>query len=350
MKIALFNCYSAKNSGDGLLVDLAAEKILQLYPGAQLTIIASDPSSFASRKYTVESNEFFALGFISIPFILLKVLMFLCTGIYKSSLYSKYTNYDLAFSVGGGYLRFGSCLETLKTGVVHLSQLAWISSNFGKSHIALSQSIGPFRFFPKGLLSKFFSVTTEIHLRDDRSFSDLKFLSGKIYREKDCAVEKFLADIKSRPSANTERNDKKCVVVLRDFRRGEKQTKDIIENIEKSLRDFQIIYATQSTIGGNDDNKFYKKYGLTTAGLLKEVLSDNKDAIVLSVRLHGALESMMCGHKTFHLSYERKGFGAFEDMGLSAFVDNVYAFKPESVSARLNELWEMNDDVYFRAN
>lgn len=350
MKIVLFNCYSAKNSGDGLLVDLAAEKIFQIYPGAQITIIASDPSSFSSRKYTVESNEFFALGVIGIPLILSKLFFFILTGVYKSSLYSKYANYDLAFSVGGGYLRFGSCLETLKTAVVHLSQLAWISSNFGKPHIALSQSIGPFRFFPKKLLSKFFTVTSEIHLRDDRSFSDLKFLSGKIYREKDCAVEKFMTDIKCRPSTNTEKGDKKCVVVLRDFRRSEIQTREIIKNIERSLSDFQIIYATQSTIGGNDDNKFYSRYGLTTAGLLKEVLSDNKNAIVLSVRLHGALESMMSGHKTFHLSYERKGFGAFEDMGLSVFVDNVYSFKPESVSARLNELWEMSDDVYFRAN
>jgi polysaccharide pyruvyl transferase WcaK-like protein len=353
-KIALFNCYSTSNSGDGLLVDLAVAEIKKRHPTSEVTIVASDPSSFVSDSYRVIPNEFAVQGVKFVPWIILKLVLFIVFGGYRSTLYTPIKSFDAVYSVGGGYIRFGSCLETLKTVVVHLSQLAWINSNFTGPHVLFSQSIGPFRVFTPSLLKCFLNHTQQIQLRDDRSFNDLADRGLNIVRCKDFAVQEFIHKMQNfanaAESGSVTLKKKECVVVLRDLRLNHKNTVNILKKLDLALNGFDVIYATQSTVGGNNDDEFYSKYGMVSSGKLKEVLLVHKDAIVLSVRLHGAIESMLSGNKTFHLSYERKGFGAFEDMNLQEFVANVYAFDEKDIGVRLNKLWEISNEVYFNRN
>jgi len=39
-----------------------------------------------------------------------------------------------------------------------------------------------------------------------------------------------------------------------------------------------------------------------------------------------------------HLSYERKGFGAYSDLGIDRFVHNVFDFDPDLVLSQVAEL------------
>ncbi|WP_258096376.1 hypothetical protein, partial [Klebsiella pneumoniae] len=87
----------------------------------------------------------------------------------------------------------------------------------------------------------------------------------------------------------------------------------------------------QSAVRGNDDTAFYRALGLTPHGLLRDVLRDDRPDAVVSVRLHGALESVLAGVPAYHLSYERKGFGAYEDLGLTDWVSNAADFQASDV-------------------
>jgi hypothetical protein len=55
----------------------------------------------------------------------------------------------------------------------------------------------------------------------------------------------------------------------------------------------------------------------------------------VSVRLHGSLESLLNGVPSYHLSYERKGFGAYADLGLNRWVANAADFDADEVAATI---------------
>jgi polysaccharide pyruvyl transferase WcaK-like protein len=60
--------------------------------------------------------------------------------------------------------------------------------------------------------------------------------------------------------------------------------------------------------------------------------------VVVSVRLHGAIASLLAGWPAIHLSYERKGWGAYQDLGLDEWVHDARAFDVEKVAAQAREL------------
>jgi polysaccharide pyruvyl transferase WcaK-like protein len=345
MKVVILNCYSAKNSGDGLLVDLAIKKIEAQHSGADIVLVASDPSSFNGRHPSIHNEYFHNPGALSLIKILVKVCAFLITKKYSYKGYSGLVDADFVYSVGGGYLRFGFFTETLKTIVIHLSQLAWAQSNAKGRHILLSQSIGPFRFMPLSVVGKFLSKAQSIELRDDRSFHELSAAGLPVHRTVDLAVGQLKNDL----TVKSYQDDPAvCIVVLRDIRRGRLKTAEFIAKIHLISKNFnRVVFAIQSQVNGNDDSEFYKQHGIISNVSLVDALKKNPGAIVVSVRLHGALESMIKGHKTLHLSYERKGFGAFEDLGLSEFVMNVYDFNEDSLIDRLSCLKALSAQEYF---
>jgi polysaccharide pyruvyl transferase WcaK-like protein len=55
---------------------------------------------------------------------------------------------------------------------------------------------------------------------------------------------------------------------------------------------------------------------------LKATIAKYQPDLVISVRLHGAIESLLSGVPAYHISYERKGFGAYQDMGVEDWVIN----------------------------
>lgn len=346
-KVVILNCYSSNNSGDGLLVDLAVQSLKEKYGNISVTLVASDPVSF-SGKYNATHNEFFnAPGAITFFNILVKLILFIFTGNYKASEYNKLKDADLIYSVGGGYLRFGSIKETIKTSVIHLSQMAWVKSNMKVKHCLMPQSIGPFRWMPVNLLKKFISHCEMIQLRDDRSFSDLSSVGLSVCRSEDLAVGQLKNGLMNESYSHIN-NSSVCIVVLRDIRRGKQETQEFINKVRSAISQFdEVVFAVQSKVNGNDDSFFYKKHGIHNSVKLGDALKLYPEAVVLSVRLHGALESMIKKHKTMHLSYERKGFGAFEDLGLREFVMNVYSIDGSLLKIQMSRLKDMEQFEYF---
>jgi hypothetical protein len=95
----------------------------------------------------------------------------------------------------------------------------------------------------------------------------------------------------------------------------------------------------QSETGRNNDRSAMEALGprrLLSRGEMHG--GDGPRRVVVAVRLHAALLALSAGHYVVHLSYERKGFGAFGDLGLQDYVHNVYDFDPSQVAALATKL------------
>ena len=109
-----------------------------------------------------------------------------------------------------------------------------------------------------------------------------------------------------------------------------KKMKDLTSRLESTCK---VIYGLQSITRGNDDLAYYKDQGIGREYIpLRECLAcKDKPDLVVSVRLHGALEAILSGIPAYHISYERKGFGAYQDLGVSDWVSNSGNFEVNDV-------------------
>ncbi|MFB9124526.1 hypothetical protein ACFFYR_15660 [Paraburkholderia dipogonis] len=129
----------------------------------------------------------------------------------------------------------------------------------------------------------------------------------------------------------------------RQRERYETATRRLIQLLRETCR---ISFVVQSTGRGNDDVAYYRSIGIKGDLMpLKELLVADTPDVVVSVRLHGALESVLNGVPSYHLSYERKGFGAYADLGVEEWVANAADFDPDKVvatilaSGAIREFW-----------
>ena len=70
--------------------------------------------------------------------------------------------------------------------------------------------------------------------------------------------------------------------------------------------------------------------------------------VIVSVRLHGALAALIAGCPAIHLAYERKGWGAYEDLGITSYVHDARTFDPSLVIAQTQELHEDPEPFWAR--
>jgi hypothetical protein len=99
--------------------------------------------------------------------------------------------------------------------------------------------------------------------------------------------------------------------------------------LEKRCR---VSLAVQSAGRGNDDSAYYRRLGVMhPVPTLRRLLVEDHPDVVISVRLHGALEAILAGVPAYHLSYERKGFGAYNDLGVPEWVANAADFDAGAV-------------------
>lgn len=347
MKVLIQNGYSTKNSGDGLLVDLTAELVTEALGDCEMILVANDPDSFenyqtipcksASRK--LSERIIYSLRNIY------KLINYKITGKFHIPEYSK--NIDdccLVISVGGGYMRGKSCIETFKVSINNLTQLIFAAES-NKPTIYLSQSVGPFFF--KSMEHSFLKSAGRInryYVRDDRS-KELMDAVENVKRTPDLAVLKLCNSFEQLKFDKISGN--KTYLVVRHITTTEKKYTNYISNI-KALFDSvdSIEIVIQSEGRGNNDRSFAEKvFGLRNLRTLKEALDDEK-GLVISVRLHGSLETMLNGCPSIHLSYERKGFGAYEDLGLQDYLFNALDFDIDKVLEKVNEINE-NSNLYY---
>jgi polysaccharide pyruvyl transferase WcaK-like protein len=341
--VALLHAYSSRNSGDGLLVDLSVDLLKEAFGDAtRVSIVAADPASFPGHA-DVRPAPVLAEGIGGRLLGAAATILPVAMNGRLQELRRLLDSVDVIAGVGGGYLRARNCPEALKLEAGHLLQMRAAKAS-GKPAVYLPQSIGP--TMPSqplfahlsGLLGSFASV----FVRDDRSANFLRE-NANTHRAPDLAVldfERRRVRIMERTgqAGSTVRH---VAFVLRKApgwsaeqrARYTTATSSLIALLRDSCR---ISFAVQSTGRGNDDLAYYRSLGITGDLMtLKDQLTLDRPDVVISVRLHGALESVLHGVPAFHLSYERKGFGAYADLGIHDWVVNAADFNAEHVAAHI---------------
>lgn len=318
IKVILIHAYNSNNKGDGLLVEESINMIREsLGQNTEISLVASYPDTFAHLGLPAFRARPSARGY---------------SREYMKLLLNRFDGYDLVVGVGGGYLRFGTFIESVKTSLVMLPQLFAVRIS-GVPTVFLPQSIGPSKFFPKPLLRWLLKCIDTVWLRDDRSVSLLSLTSAK--RSPDIALLQLdRKELAFEPGKN--------VVVNARSVHGKVPPRVaelccLLERIDGYI---------QSSVAGNNDQAAVESLNPVSLIERKELVDLPVNArVVVAVRLHAALMAMAAGHFVIHLSYERKGFGAFQDLGLEEFVYNVNSFNPKFV---IEQIQKLENDEEFR--
>ncbi|CAG9238464.1 Polysaccharide pyruvyl transferase [Paraburkholderia tropica] len=342
-RVALIHAYSSRNSGDGLLVDLSVGLLKQAFgEDTHVSIVAADPASFAQYD-NVYAAPVLADGGLTRLAGAASLFLPMRLNTRANELLRLLDSADVIAGVGGGYLRARNCAEALKLEAGHLLQMR-AARLVGKPTVYLPQSIGPsmpaqpLLAHMSGLLGQFSSV----FVRDDRS---VQFLASNANTQR--APDLAVLDFERRSSEIMARAEcarpevKRVAFVLRrapswseaQRRRYETATRKLISLVGAQC---EVVYAVQSTGRGNDDLAYYRSIGIDGPLVsLKVLLENDPPDVVVSVRLHGALESILHGVPAYHLSYERKGFGAYADLGVEDWVQNAADFDADDVAQAL---------------
>ncbi|WP_126283920.1 polysaccharide pyruvyl transferase family protein [Burkholderia stagnalis] len=338
--VALLHAYSACNSGDGLLVDLSVGLLKEAFGAAtRVSIVAADPASFPQYDDVRPAPVLADRGAARLAGAAGAALPVDMNGRLRA-LRGLLAEADLIAGVGGGYLRARDTVEALKLEAGHLLQMRAAKAS-GKPAVYLPQSIGPAHTtLPvgahlRGLLASFDNV----FVRDDRS---LAFLAANpnTRRAPDLAVLDFghRRDAILQRASQSGDAVRHIAFVLRrapgwNHAQRARYAASIARLIEQVSASCRVSFAVQSTGRGNDDIAYYRDIGIRDALVpLRTLLDGDRPDAVISVRLHGALESVLHGVPAFHVSYERKGFGAYADLRLGDWVVNGADFDPDYVA------------------
>lgn len=322
-KVLILHAYSPKNSGDGLLVELARSTVLKALGSADIRVIASEASAFGGEEYIQwESAGGGAKRRLS------RRLSMLATGLVGPSPLIKdlFRQADLVVAVGGGYLRGGGVGPAIKSWGAHFGQLR-LAAQKGDKAIYLPQSIGPFRGIYKRAMQRNLAKLHTVYSRDDRSIAEFSAVPTLI-RMPDLAVLE-LASTSTHQRASLPLQEK-SIFVARELVRP----RNYYRLLEEARTSNHFEWALQSTGGGNDDYPLTKRLGGIEPRTMQSVLAEDQPRVVVSTRLHGALSSLLAGFPAIHLSYERKGWGAYEDLGLEKYVLNAR----DATLPQINEL------------
>lgn len=314
-KIAVIHAYSSRNRGDGLLVDHALTMIREAYGDCDVTLAASDPGSFTHLDVSRVGTRPSVLGYSR------EYLRFL----------QELNRFDVVIAVGGGYLRAGYPKEAAKMLLVMGPQLL-MASKKGSKVIYLPQSVGPLNLGVRPIVRRLLSRVDAVFLRDDRSVDELRLANA-------IRVPDMAAMTLTRPPTVKRIRDRPVLSV----RSVKGELPDAITRLRAALGVYDAY--VQSTVGGNDDS--YATSLLQPREVLgaEELMAhDSRPRVVVAMRLHAALMALRAGHYVVHLAYERKGFGAFQDLGISEYVHHYKDFDVNLVVRQVEALIAEHDE------
>lgn len=311
-RVAILHAYSANNLGDGLLVRetmrLAELALDSPEDPATVTIAALRPETFGGVGARVVTSR---------PKSLTQAREYL-------AFLRDLPNYDVVLGVGGGYLRFGNRTEALKTALGHLPQLI-AASRVGARAVYLPQSIGPAGPWAHRFTLNRLNRLNRVYLRDDRSVHEFAAVGSR--RVRDLALIRPQAHFAARAP------DPTSILSVRPVH-GHVPT--AVQRLADDLGVFDGYI--QSATGSNDDGAAMRSLQPRHIVSAAELLGGARCRVVIAVRLHAALMALAAGHYAIHLAYERKGFGAFADLGLPQYVHPVSRLDPTAVSDQFREL------------
>ncbi len=312
MKVLLLHGYSATNAGDGLLVEESITLIREVLGSAvEVTLLASRPETFSSYDDGPVYNSRPTLRGLSHEYL---------------RTIRNIQQFDYVFGVGGGYLRAGTFIEGLKCALVHGPQLL-AAGRVGERVAYLPQSVGPARGITAMVLRRALSRMALVCVRDDRSLSLLTARNAARFPDLALMSQEWVprreAAISSQP-----------ILSVRESRGGVPAP---VLDLAKRLGSFDGY--VQSRGASNDDARAMQSLRPATVVTRAELLrTDGPRRVVIAMRLHAALMALAAGHYVVHLSYERKGFGAFADLDMQEYVHNVFRFSADDVLTQAESL------------
>lgn len=348
MRVVLVHAYSSSNSGDGLLVREALDLVHSVFESPEVIVLALDPDSFeASEKVTYVHP---ITGQSSTPgkWNLLggSLAAFLRGSRMPATVRRTVENADLVVGVGGGYMRGANTIEALKMLLVHAPQTQ--AATLNPATVYLPQSVGPFRKLPSQFIISRLNRVSSYFVRDNRS---LELLDDRTTSRAPDNALLALADgyvAPSSPTATDARIDS-IGLVARHLASTPAREERYVNSLMRvrQLTDAELL--VQARARGNNDDEFYTRTFNEDAKRTLVQGTEPGDArvrAVVSVRLHGAIQSIRNGVPAVHLSYERKGWGAYEDLGLQQYVHNAFDFDAELVAHQAKSLSESADEYW----
>jgi polysaccharide pyruvyl transferase WcaK-like protein len=304
-------------------------------PAASIRVLALDADSFADERVWQwgRFNERSRLSRLSRG--RLTVLAAAILGPSKS-IRRELSSATVILGVGGGYLRGGSINELLKNLLAHWPQLRAIK-NHGSKVVYLPQSVGPLAPIQRRLYFRSLAKISLICVRDDRSYTLLSAL-GNVMRVPDLAI----LELARLGIPNIESQLGGRLIVARELSRPG----TYLDLLKVAAAEFSYEWVLQSRGRGNNDETIAKSFLKGDLSELVEALEHGDRKLVLSVRLHGSLQALLAGHPTVHLGYERKSWGAFEDLGISSFVVNARKTRWADVEKLVDEV-ELDESQYW---
>jgi polysaccharide pyruvyl transferase WcaK-like protein len=234
-------------------------------------------------------------------------------------------------AVGGGYLVADSPVRQMGVLLNHLVQLR-VAGRSAAPSIYLPQSIGPLHGPIGRMTARALKSVDRLYVRDDMTLSEVG--GPNVRRCADLAVMKLAREVEN--FSWQEAGDDHTVLVGRDLPNAGSYVERLRE-LERSVS--SPIWAVQANVRGRrSDRAFYRRLGLPEADSLAQILETRRPGVIVSVRLHGAIAALIAGRPAIHLAYERKGWGAYEDLGIAQYVHDARSFEPEKVAAQVKDL------------
>jgi polysaccharide pyruvyl transferase WcaK-like protein len=328
--IVVLHAFSRRNAGDGLLVDLTLERLERIgIARADCCVVALDADSFADLPCArrAPGDPWRRASFRVVAAAAGLGLYRLSGGrIRPGELRSLVDRADGIVGIGGGYLHSETLVEAMGSLLNHGTQLALASRSKAPS-VYLPQSIGPLPGRTGRMIGRLLSGIDLVCVRDDLSRRDLDpYLEAS--RVPDLAILQLAASLPEGPGRVGDR-----ILLVGRALSGDRAFETRLRAVAGMLPGSS--WAVQAdALGRKSDREFYRRLGVHATGPLTEALAAPGGGVVVSVRLHGALQSLLAGWPAVHLSYDRKGWGAYQDLGLEAFVHDAHDFDPNVVAAQ----------------
>ncbi|MGC3024523.1 polysaccharide pyruvyl transferase family protein [Burkholderia sp. DN3021] len=328
--VYLLHAYSSRNSGDGLLVKLSLKAMREAGIDGVVTIVCLDPESF--HGYLDDAR----IRIWSLPRFWIESIRRI--GSAWPAIF---------FGVGGGYLRASRSSEAWKSLIAHGSQLVCTALRRNALSVYLPQSIGPLASLPGRMLGALVRrCVNVVFLRDDQSVGELAHPGG--IRTGDLVVLEIGRTPRPEPEDGVHAGGARPICfVFRDLE-GKPYRDAYVDNLRCLVKQLpEARFALQSSGRGNGDDAFYRDaFGIAQVDPLA-MLVKRVRPLVVSVRLHGSLESILAGVPSIHIAYERKGRSAYDDLGLSRYVVHASDFDAEQVARLACEI-ARDDGAYWR--
>lgn len=324
----ILHAFSRRNQGDGLLVDLTLEALENAGVARRdCVLLALDPESFGDLERVERApGEPRAIASLRLVTASRELLASVVGGGHVAPLMRRARG---LVAVGGGYLVADSPVRQAGVLLNHYVQLNAAARSAAPS-VYLPQSIGPLEGPVGALVRRSLRGLDRLYVRDDETLRELAF--PNVRRCADLAVMKLARSLPGEPAGRPP----SPVIVARELPHAG-DYEDRLLRLQQSLQATE--WAVQADVEGpRSDRSFYRRLGIEDVGPFARLLTTSPPSVVVSVRLHGAIAALLAGVPAIHLAYERKGWGAYQDLGLDAYVHDARTFDPELVAKQADEL------------